>query len=60
MNIPAANHVPAAGLLKADRHSLGDILKPHRFDAVLDITAYSGADVENLLAGLGEFDQYIG
>ena len=51
--------VPGVTLLKADRHSLGDILKPHRFDAVLDITAYSGADVENLLAGLGEFDQYI-
>lgn len=51
--------VSGAALLKADRRSLGDILRPHRFDAVLDITAYSGADVESLLGALGEFDQYI-
>lgn len=51
--------VPGAALLKADRRSLGDILRPHRFDAVLDITAYSGTDVESLLGALGEFDQYI-
>ncbi len=51
--------VPGVTLLEADRHNLGGILKSHHFDAVLDITAYNGQDVENLLQGLGGFDQYI-
>lgn len=51
--------VPGVTLLKGDRHNLGAILKPYQFDAVLDITAYNGQDVENLLEGLGGFGQYI-
>lgn len=50
---------PGVHLLKADRHALGDLLKNDHFDAVLDITAYSGQDVEDLLAALGDFGQYI-
>lgn len=51
--------VPGVTLIQADRHDLQNALKPHHFDAVLDITAYNGQDVKNLLAGLGEFDRYI-
>lgn len=51
--------VPGTVLIQADRQSLGDVLKPYPFDAVLDITAYTGADVENLLDGLGPFGAYI-
>lgn len=46
-------------LIQADRNRLGDVLKAHCFDAVLDITAYTRADVENLLNGLAEFGDYI-
>jgi len=43
----------------ADRHAPGDLLKGYTFDAVLDLTAYTRADVQDLLAGLGPFGDYI-
>ena len=46
-------------LIKGDRNALGDELKPLHFDAVLDITAYTRADVEHLHTALGSFDDYI-
>ena len=46
-------------LIRADRHALGDTLKPYRFDAVLDVTAYDAQDVNDLLDGLGECGQYL-
>lgn len=46
-------------LIQADRHALGDRLKGHHFDAVLDITAYTESDVSGLLDALGSFDQYV-
>ncbi len=42
-----------------DRHALGETLKGYHFDAVLDITAYTAADVTGLLDALGTFDDYI-
>lgn len=41
-------------LIEADRNSLGDCLKKYHFDAVLDICAYTGKDVSNLLDALPE------
>lgn len=46
-------------LIKADRHELGDTLKEHKFDAVLDVTAYNETDINDLLDSLGEFGSYI-
>lgn len=46
-------------LICADRHQLGDTLKDYQFDVVLDITAYTKEDVECLVNGLSEIDQYI-
>ena len=46
-------------LIKGDRHALGQTLKAHHFDVVLDITAYDKADVQDLLNALGSFDDYI-
>ncbi len=43
----------------ADRHALGDVLKKYSFDAVIDVTAYNSADIDDLLDGLGEFGNYI-
>ncbi|MDE7398377.1 MAG: NAD-dependent epimerase/dehydratase family protein [Oscillospiraceae bacterium] len=46
-------------LIKADKHSLGDTLKGHRFDAVLDVCAYNASDIDDLLDALWEFGSYI-
>lgn len=56
------NHFPqeeGVTLIAGDRHNLGNHLKPYHFDAVLDITAYTRFDVEQLLNSLESFDQYI-
>ena len=46
-------------LIQADRRCLGDLLKKYCFDAVLDMTAYSGDDVRSLLDALGDVGQYV-
>ena len=46
-------------LIEADRANLGDVLKSHHFDAVLDITSYNENDVNFLIDGLGSFDNYV-
>lgn len=46
-------------LIEGDRHNLGDKLREHHFDIVLDITAYAEKDVTDLLDALGSFDDYI-
>lgn len=46
-------------LIEADRHDLGEVLKAYDFDVVLDVTAYTAADVTDLLEGLGNFKDYI-
>ncbi len=46
-------------LIEADRNNLGDILKSHHFNVVLDVTSYNENDVDHLLDGLGGFDDYI-
>lgn len=43
----------------ADRRAPGDALRGYRFDAVLDITAYTRADLEALAAALPEVPDYI-
>lgn len=45
-------------LIQADRHDLGEILRPYHFDVVID-TAYTSQDVAQLLDALGGCDEYI-
>ena len=45
--------------IRADRHSLGDVLKQYSFDAVLDVTSYNDDDVRTLNEALGEIGSYI-
>lgn len=45
-------------LLLADRHALGDTLRPYHFDVVVD-TGYTAQDVGQLLDALGGYDDYI-
>lgn len=52
--------VQGVRLIRADRHNLGDALQGERFDAVLDICAYTGADVTSLLQALaGRVGDYL-
>lgn len=46
-------------LIESDRADLGDVLKSHHFNAVIDVTSYNENDVNLLLDGLGSFDDYI-
>ena len=46
-------------LIEADRHSLGTVLQGRHFDVILDMTAYSKADIDGLLDGLDLSGQYI-
>lgn len=46
-------------LIEADRKNMGDVLKGYHFDAVLDITSYTAADVDGLLEALDSFDEYL-
>ena len=46
-------------LIEADRHNLGSLLKNQYFDFILDITAYTKADIDDLLNGLDSFGGYI-
>lgn len=51
----------AAGvkLICADRRSVVSAFKGHRFDAVIDVTAYNAEDINCLLDGLGGVDSYV-
>lgn len=44
-------------LIEADRHHLGNCLHYHIFDAVLDVTAYTGEDIIDLLDGMGNLQE---
>lgn len=46
-------------LIEGDRNHLKDKLKGFRFDAILDITAYTAADIENLTDALDDIRDYI-
>ncbi len=46
-------------LIQADRHALGDVLRGHRFDAVIDVCAYTAQDVTDLLDALDGTPQYV-
>lgn len=45
-------------LIQADRHDLGEILRGYHFDVVID-TAYTSAEIEELLDSLGSYGDYI-
>ncbi len=46
-------------LIEADRHELGNKLQNYHFDVILDITAYSGNDVDLLLNAADDCEDYI-
>lgn len=54
------NRTQSAGvkLIQADRHELGEALRPFHFDVVID-TAYTSEDVDLLMDALGSYNEYI-
>ncbi|MCH5146533.1 MAG: NAD-dependent epimerase/dehydratase family protein [Clostridiales bacterium] len=46
-------------LIECDRNDIGGKLKNIHFDAVIDVTAYTAEDINNLLDGLESFDNYV-
>ncbi len=46
-------------LICADRNDLGDTLRPYHFDAVIDVAAYTGEEINCLLDALGSFGEYV-
>ncbi len=59
LNRNTKEQVLGAKLIQADRHNLTDELRPHNFDAVIDVNAYTKADVQILTDALGSFRDYI-
>lgn len=59
LNRNSRPQVNGVTLIQCDRKALGNVLKKHRFDAVLDITAYNADDIRCLVDALGSFDNYI-
>ena len=59
LNRNSRPQVEGVKLIEADRHNIGDQLAGLSFDAVLDITAYDGQDISDLVSALDEFGTYI-
>jgi len=51
--------VEGVTLIEADRHDLRGILKRYHFDAVIDVCAYNGEDISDLLDGLNPVEDFI-
>ena len=59
LNRNTKTQVDGIQLIECDRHDIGDRLKNFRFDTVIDVTAYTAEDVNLLLDGLADFDNYF-
>lgn len=55
------NHKQVEGvhLMEGDRNALGEKLAGQKFDVVLDVNAYTGQDVDDLLDSGIQFEDYI-
>lgn len=59
LNRNTKSQAEGVNLIEADRDSLDGILDGVTFDAVVDVTAYTGNDIENLLKSGVKFSDYI-
>lgn len=58
LNRGARLQVEGVHLIQADRHALGEVLRGHRFDVVID-TAYTADDANALLDALDSCGDYV-
>lgn len=49
----------SVNLINCDRHNLGVTLKNYIFDLIIDVTAYNKNDIDDLINGLGKFENYV-
>lgn len=54
LNRNTKKQLEGVNVIEGDRHNLGDSLKDYHFDVVLDVCAYTGKDVSDLLDALQE------
>lgn len=59
LNRGTKEQVSNVHLIKADRHNLRDVLNGYHFDIIIDVTAYTGLDIVDLLENIDSFDEYI-
>lgn len=59
LNRNTKKQVEGVTLIEADRNALGDALKGHCFDLVIDVCGYTKSDVANLTDALGDFKDYV-
>lgn len=59
INRNTREQIEGVNLIECDRNKLGDRLKKHKFDAVLDVSTYNEEQMSSLLEALGEYDDYI-
>lgn len=59
LNRNTKKQVEGVNLIQADRNALGNVLKEHSFDLVVDVCGYTKKDVENLIDALGSFTDYV-
>lgn len=51
--------LPNVHLIESDRKEINGRLKGLRFDTVIDVTAYTGDDINTMLDSLESFDNYV-
>lgn len=51
--------IEGINLIECERSELGDRLKEHKFDAVIDVCTYNESQLSSLLEALGEYNDYI-
>ena len=59
LNRNSRAQVEGVTLIEADRHHVKDALSGKAFDAVIDITAYIQADVEDFVPAISDFGTYV-
>ncbi|MGM9977538.1 MAG: NAD-dependent epimerase/dehydratase family protein [Clostridium sp.] len=59
LNRGTRKQLEGVNLICADRNNLNDVLKAYHFDAVIDVCGYKQKDIENLINGLNEVNDYI-
>ena len=59
LNRNTKKQVEGVRLIEADRNNLGDVLKNHSFDLVIDVCAYNRKDIINLIEAMGKFKDYV-
>lgn len=59
LNRGSRSQLPGVRHICRDRHDPGLDLRTERFDALLDVTAYTAADVDALLDAVGDVPRYV-